>query len=229
MLLSMALNFPPAITSLIRMTQMMAERLAEGLAARLGIGRFGHLVFLPRATHQQITAEIRYIECLVRRSLFLAAAALGALPPASPRLRASPAGARPQSGAASGGASGAASGAPRPPRFCLVETARPGARRPVAARHPAQAEWAPGPHQAGAGVRPAGGLVRRYLAIEGVFNNPWPTIARMRRLIAVRPRRIVPRLAGAVVSSAHINAVNRRILRALQAEVDAAAPLLDTG
>lgn len=218
----MALNFSPAITSLIRLAQMMAACLSAGLAGRLGIGRFGHLVFLPREAHQRIGAELRYIECLTRRSLFLAAAALGALPPVA-RPVAAP------SSRSKRHTPPAGSAARRAPRFSLVEPARPPARRPASHLHSAQAEWTRDADPAGEGLAPAAGLVRRYLALEGVFDNPWPSVARMRRLIAVKPRAIVPRLARAALSGAHINLVNRRILRALQDEVDAAAPLLDTG
>lgn len=219
----MALTFPTPINSLIRFAQMMAERLAMGLAARLGIGRFGHTVFLPREEHERLDAEINYIEVITRRALFLIAATFGPLPPLEPRAAPpAPAGPAPSS-------SRALSGAPRALRFRLTETARSRARETRGHHHPAQAEWAKPPREAPATLLPAGPLVRRYQALETVFENPWPHIERMRRLIGEKPGKLLPPSAHADAPSAHIPRINRRILRALQAQVDKAAHRLETG
>lgn len=217
----MALTVSTPVNSLIRLVQMMAERLAVGLAARLGIGRFGHTVFLPREAHQQLGAEISYIESLTRRALFLIAATFGALPPRTEK----PAPAGP---AAPSSRSGAACGL-RPLRFRLTETERARAREPRAYRLPAQIEWAMPPREAPAALLPARQLVRRYRALETVFENPWPHIERMRRLIGEKPGRLLPASLHASAPGAHIPGINSRILRALQAQVDIAAQRLETG
>ena len=83
----MFLTFPAHIISLVRFAQNMAERLAVGFARRLGIGRFGHTVFLPREEHQKLDAEIGYIELLTRRALFLIAVSQGAATSRAARRR----------------------------------------------------------------------------------------------------------------------------------------------
>lgn len=218
----MALTFPTPINSLIRLAQMMAERLAAGLAERLGIGRFGHTVFLPRAEHQILEAEIGYIEALTRRSLFLIAATFGALPQLAPRASAAPAGRAPS-------APPPAPKAPRAPRFRLTEPARSPARKAAHPVHPAQIEWARPPREAPAALRPAARLVRRYQALETVFENPWPYIARMRRLIGDKPSALLPPGSAADAPSRHILPANRRILRMLQGQVESAALRLESG
>lgn len=219
----MTLTFPTPVTSLIRFAQMMAERLAVGLRERLGIGRFGYTVFLPREEHERLDADLNYIETVTRRALFLIAATFGPLPPldshATPPVLAGPAPYSPL----------AVSGAPRALRFRLTETQRARDRETRGHHHPAQAEWAKPPREAPATLLPAGQLVRRYQALETVFENPWPHIERMRRLIGEKPGKLLPYSAQADAPGAHIPRINRRIIRALQAQVDKAALRLETG
>lgn len=225
----MALTFPTPVNSLIRFAQMMAERLAMGLAERLGIGRCGHTVFLPRAEHKQLAAEIAFIEALTRRALFLIAATFGALPPLAPRAGPAAPELKPAPKPASAPAPSQASRAPHVPRLLLTEPLRsptPKAGLPV---HPAQIAWARPPREAPAALLPAGRLVRRYQALEAVFDNPWPHIARMRRRIGRAPGALLPVARAADAPGPHIPLVNRRILRALQAQVERAARRLDTG
>lgn len=221
----MALTWTTPINSLIRFAQMMAERLSAGLADRLGIGRFGHTVFLPREAHQSLDAEITYIERITRRALFLIAATFGALPPlecpaTAPSVR---------DAEAAPASNPAASRAARPLRFRLTETVRARAREMRDHTHPAQAEWARPPREAPAALLPARQLVRRYQALEALFDNPWPHIERMRRLIWEKPGKLLPRSRAADAPSVYINGINRRILGALQAQVESAALRLDTG
>lgn len=225
----MFLTFPAHIISLVRFAQSMAERLAVGLAGRLGIGRFGHTVFLPREDHQRLDAEIGYIELLMRRALFLIAAGRGALPPVARRAGAAP--------PVKSGAPARLPGKPRVPLFRLTEPETLRARKTVDIRdpfshpalHPAQAEWTRPALEAPAALLPAGRLVRRYQALAALFDNAEPHILRMRRLIWQKPRSVLASGPASDAPSAHINMINRRILRMLQAEAQGAARLLDPG
>lgn len=213
----MALSFALHINSLIRFAQMMAERLAMGLEPRLGIGRFGHTAFLPRSEFQALAAEISFLEALTRRSLFLVAAVMGVLAPIAARA-AAPAlpgrGAMPVS---------------RRPRFRLTEVRKASVRKEVANLHPAQREWQAPPRSRVAGMLPARSLVRRYWALVSVFADAAPYITRMRRLIAVSPRRLLPPGRIGPVPGPFIVPSNHRILLAMQANVEGAALRLDTG
>jgi len=225
----MFLTFPAHIISLVRFAQSMAERLAAGLAGRLGLGRFGHTVFLPCEEHQKLDAEIGYIELLTRRALFLIAAIQGALPQVARRAGAAP--------PVNSETPARSPGAPRAPRFRLTEPQTIRARKTLEIRdpfghpalHPAQAEWARPAPEAPAGLLPAARLVRRYRALVAVFENAEPHILRMRRLIGQKPRLVLASGPASDAPSAHINMVNRRILRMLQAEAQGAARLLDPG
>ncbi|ABI77507.1 hypothetical protein HNE_0369 [Hyphomonas neptunium ATCC 15444] len=225
----MALTWTTPINSLIRFAQMMAERLAMGLAERLGIGRFGYTVFLPREEHAKLDAEINYIECLTRRALFLIAATFGALPPLDPPASPAP----PAATGAMPPSSPALPGARRPLRFRLTETARARTRETRLHEQPAEADGATSPREAPtprtATLLPAAQLVRRYQALETVFENPWPHIERMRRLIWEKPGRLLPSSPQADAPGAHIPRINRRILRLLQGQVERAAQRLETG
>lgn len=212
--------FADSSNSLIRFAQVAAEYLALGLAARLGLGLFGHTAFLPKADYRAIAAELGFIELLVRRALFLIAVVRGILPapPAKPSsAKASPAKAGPAAKPA---------GLPRTPRFRLTERAKPAPRLPgafplyTAPRHPAQSEWARAPGtgaSAGAGgLLPAARLVRRLQALEAVFYGSEAYILRMQRLLSAGPRKILARAAVPATPLPGIDPQDYRILLKLQ-------------
>lgn len=72
--------FSSKALSLIRFAQVAAEMLAVAIVPRLGLGRFGFTVFLPKPAYQAIAAELTFIEAMVRRALFFIAAMRGAIP-----------------------------------------------------------------------------------------------------------------------------------------------------
>lgn len=210
--------------SLIRFAQIAAEMLAVTLVPRLGIGRFGFTVFLPRPAHDQVAAELTFIEAMVRRALFLIAAARGALvaPAAPPKAR--PA-ARPAASSAP------ASGRARAPLFRLTEPAArvrigrkaapPSTPHPDAAASPLTEDT----------LLPTARLVRRLRALETVFLDPEANILRMRRLLAPSPEKILSRRGYEAARAASDNAVNFRLLGQVQGLVDGALlqMRLDTG
>ncbi|MBY9065654.1 hypothetical protein K1X12_02010 [Hyphomonas sp. WL0036] len=207
--------FADSSNSLIRFAQVAAEYLALGLATRLGLGRFGHTAFLPKADYRAIAAELGFIELLVRRALFLIAAVRGILP-APP---AKPSSAKPSS--AKPGPAAKPAGPPRAPRFGLTERAKPARRLPgafplyTAPRHPAQAEWAGAGARAG-GLLPAARLVRRLQALEAVFDGPEAYILRMQRLLSSGPRKILARAAVPATPLPGVDPQDYRILLKLQ-------------
>jgi hypothetical protein len=226
----MFLTFPAHVVSLVRFAQSMAERLADGLAARLGIGRFGYTVFLPREEYERLDAEIGYIELLMRRALFLVAASRGTLPPLARGAGTAP-------GQAKSDTPACLPGARHAPRFRLTEPQPVRARKTKTARfpvshpalHPAEAELIQVAREAPDALLPAGHLVRRYRALMDVFENPDPYILHMRRLIGQNPRQVLSSGPASDAPSDHIAMINRRILRLLQAKAQGAARLLDPG
>lgn len=226
----MFLTFPAHIISLVRFAQSMAERLAVGLAVRLGIGRFGYTVFLPREEHERLDAEISYIEHIMRRALFLIAAGRGTLPPLARGAGTPP-------GQVKSDTPACLPGARHAPRFRLTEPQPVRARKTKTARfpashpalHPAEAELIQVAREAPDALVPAGHLVRRYRALMDAVENPEPYIMRMRRLIGEKPRAVLSSGPASDAPSAHINMINRRILRMLQAKAQDSARLLDPG
>lgn len=216
----MALSFALHVNSLIRFAQVMAERLAMGLGPRLGIGRFGHAAFLPRAEFAALAAEIGFLEALTRRALFLIAAVKGVLAPLAARAAAP---------SSQGKGAMPASRRPCGPCFRLTEAGKVSARKEAASLHPAQKEWQAPPRSGVAGMLPTRSLVRRYRALVSVFEDPLPYITRMRRLIAVAPRRLLPPGRIGPHPGPFIVPSNHRILLAMQANVEGAALRLDTG
>ncbi|MBA4225923.1 MAG: hypothetical protein C0456_04760 [Hyphomonas sp.] len=217
--------FAPMAISLIRFAQVAAEMLAVTLVPRLGLGRFGFTVFLPRPAHEAVAAELTFIEAMVRRALFLIAAARGALvaPSVPPK-------ARPAAGPAA--PSAPASGRARAPLFRLTEPAarvRIGRKAaPPSTPHPAAAAAPPPTEDT---LLPSARLVRRLRALETVFLDPEANILRMRRLLAPYPEKILSRRGYDAARAASDNAVNFRLLGQVQGLVDGALlqMRLDTG
>ena len=215
--------FAPMAISLIRFAQIAAEMLAVTLVPRLGLGRFGFTVFLPRPAHDQVAAELTFIEAMVRRALFLIAAMRGPLdaPAVPPKARP---------------ASGGASSAPAPPRaraplFRLTEpAARARIGRKAALPSTAQSDAALPPLTEDT-LLPTARLVRRLRALETVFLDPEANILRMRRLLAPGPEKILSRRGYEAARAASDNAVNFRLLGQVQGLVDGALlqMRLDTG
>lgn len=211
--------------SLIRFAQIAAEMLAVTLVPRLGLGRFGFTVFLPRPAHDQVAAELTFIEAMVRRALFLIAAARGALdaPTAPPK-------ARPAAGPATSSAA-----APRGARAPLFRLTEPAARVRMGRKailpstaHPGAATAPPLSEDT---LLPAARLVRRLRALETVFLDPEANILRMRRLLAPGPEKILSRRGYDAARAASDNVVNFRLLGQVQGLVDGALlqMRLDTG
>lgn len=222
--------FAPKALSLIRFAQIAAEMLAVALVPRLGLGRFGFTVFLPKPAYQAIAAELTFIEAMVRRALFLIAAMRGAIstPEAGDRVSGMPV-RRAEPGVP-------ASGNPHAPapRFRLTEPSEPPLHRlrPV----PPLTSYLGTP--AGPDLRPADDillptarLVRRLRALEAVFLDPEANILRMRRLLASAPQRILTRRGYDAASAASDHIVNFHLLESVQALADDAAGKLrlDTG
>lgn len=210
----MRADFAPWATSLIRFAQIAAEMLAVALVPRLGLGRFGFTVFLPRPVHEAIAAELTFIEAMARRALFLIAAARGALP-----REVSPSKARP---ASSGRAPPDAPARISAPLFCLTE---PDARRRVGCRKVPPSTPNTGdaaPPLTGDTLLPTAQLVRRLRALETVFLDPEANILRMRRLLAPGPEAILSRRGFEAARAASDNAVNFRLLGQVQGLVDGA-------
>lgn len=216
--------FAPMAISLIRFAQIAAEMLAVTLVPRLGLGRFGFTVFLPRPAHEAVAAELTFIEAMVRRALFLIAAARGALiAPAAP----------PKAPSAAGPAASSAL-APRHARAPLFRLTEPAARvrigrkaAPPSTPHPDAAL----PPLTKDTLLPTARLVRRLRALETVFLDPEANILRMRRLLTPGPEKILSRRGYEAARAASDNAVNFRLLGQVQGLVDGALlqMRLDTG
>ncbi|MGE6697730.1 hypothetical protein ACQKH5_08575 [Hyphomonas sp. NPDC076900] len=210
----MRADFAPWATSLIRFAQIAAEMLAVALVPRLGLGRFGFTVFLPRPAHEAIAAELTFIEAMVRRALFLIAAARGALisPPAAPNARPAPGGEAPAA-------------APRRARAPLFRLAEPAARAPAGRKASPPSTPHPGaaaPPLTEDTLLPTARLVRRLRALETVFLDPEANILRMRRLLAPGPEAILSRRGFEAARAASDNAVNFRLLGQVQGLVEGA-------
>lgn len=216
--------------SLIRFAQVAAEMLAVALVPRLGVGRFGFTVFLPKPACQAIAAELTFIEAVVRRALFLIAAARGAIPAQTASSRA-PGEARPPSEPA---VQAPDNHRKPPPRFCLTEPSVPPLRR---LRPIPPLTFCPGafgntdPRQREDVLLPTARLVRRLRALETVFLDPEANILRMRRLLAACPKKILTRRGYDAARAASDHIVNFRLLQDVQALADDAAGQLrlDTG
>lgn len=173
-----------AARSLLIFAQVAAEMLALGLARRLGFGRFGAAVFLPRSEHRALSRELTDLEALTRRTLYLIAANAGPLPPteqvgarnARPALQAS----RPKPDTPR---------AARLPQFRLTEP-QPRQHTGASLTPPTLPARREDPIRA-TDLLPAARLVRRFRALTGVFEAPERHILRMRRLIAAEPRAIL--------------------------------------
>ncbi|MFN7056275.1 hypothetical protein [Hyphomonas sp.] len=175
----MSFALSAAARSLLIFAQVAAEMLALGLARRLGFGRFGAAVFLPRGQHRALSRELADLEALTRRTLYMIAANAGPLPPTEqPAARAPrpvPAATRPESHAPR---------AARLPKFRLTEPQpRQPANTPPAPTPLARRE---DPIRA-TDLIPAARLVRRFRALTGVFEAPEHHILRMRHLISAAP------------------------------------------
>ena len=222
--------FASKALSLIRFAQIAAEMLAVALVPRLGLGRFGFTVFLPKTAYQAIAAELTFIEAMVRRALFLIAAMRGAIPAQAAAPRAPG-----MATATSKPAIETSSNTHAPaPRFRLTEPSEPPLPRlrPV----PPLTSYLGTP--AGPDLRPADDillptarLVRRLRALEAVFLDPEANILRMRRLLASTPQKILTRRGYDAASAASDHIVNFHLLESVQALADDAAGQLrlDTG
>lgn len=222
--------FSSKALSLIRFAQVAAEMLAVALVPRLGLGRFGFTVFLPKPAYQAIAAELTFIEAMVRRALFLIAALRGAIPAQAAASRAPGEAMRMSKPAieASGNHHAPA------PRFCLTEPAEAPLPRlrpiPPLTSYSAAAAG-PDPRLPEDILLPTARLVRRLRALETVFLDPEANILRMRRLMASTPQKILTRRGYDAASAASDHIVNFHLLESVQAVADDAAGQLrlDTG
>ncbi len=221
--------FSSKALSLIRFAQVAAEMLAVALVPRLGLGRFGFTVFLPKPAYQAIAAELTFIEAMVRRALFLIAALRGAIPAQAAAPRAPGEATRTSKPAIE------ASGYRRPaPCFCLTEPAEAPLPRlrpiPPLTSYSAAAAG-PDPRLPEDILLPTARLVRRLRALETVFLDPEANILRMRRLLASTPQKILTRRGYDAASAASDHIVNFSLLESVQALADDAAGQLrlDTG
>lgn len=176
---------PVRLTTSLGLAWAYAGQQVAALATKLGLGPLGVRAFLPRAVCRMVDAELKRLETLARRILFLSAMETP-LPPvrlAGPRQ---PSGTR----APSNSVPPAQLVFPLPP-FRLTETvpspAQAGARLAArlaarARRDAAQADPVPrpGPHD----LLPAMGLMNRFAALEDALNNPEAQVARFRRKLA---------------------------------------------
>lgn len=222
--------FSSKALSLIRFAQIAAEMLAVALVPRLGLGRFGFTVFLPKPAYQAIAAELTFIEAMVRRALFLIAALRGAIPAQAAAPRAPGEATRTSKPAieASGNHHAPA------PRFRLTEPAEAPLPClwpiPPLTSYPAAAAGL-NPRAPEDILLPTARLVRRLRALETVFLDPEANILRMRRLLASTPQKILTRRGYDAASAASDHIVNFHLLESVQALADDAAGQLrlDTG
>lgn len=221
--------FSSKALSLIRFAQVAAEMLAVALVPRLGLGRFGFTVFLPKPAYQVLAAELTFIEAMVRRALFLIAALRGAIPAQAAAPRAPGQATRTSEPAIE------TSGYRKPaPRFCLTEPSEPPLPRlrtiPPLTSYPVAAAG-PDPRLPEDILLPTARLVRRLRALETVFLDPEANILRMRRLLASTPQKILTRRGYDAASAASDHIVNFSLLESVQALADDAAGQLrlDTG
>ena len=176
---------PVRLSSSLGLAWAFAAQQVAALASWLDLGPLGIRAFLPRAVCRRVDEELKRLETLVRRVLFLAAMETP-LPPV--RLSA------PKDGAARRAPSGASPPAQFVfplPAFRLTEStpspAQKGSR--LAARLAARARYRegqadptfrPGPDD----MLPAMGLMNRFAALEDALNNPAAQVARFRRKLA---------------------------------------------
>ncbi|MEZ6001651.1 hypothetical protein [Hyphomonas sp.] len=176
---------PIRLSASLGLAWAYAGQQAAALATRLALGPLGIRAFLPRAVCRVVDAELKRLETMVRRILFLVAMETP-LPPARQGTPRETAGARTPSDAA----------APVQllfplPAFRLTEScplpaqkvSRLAARLAARGRRQAGQED-PAPRPGAQDMLPAMGLMNRFAALEEALANPEAQIARFRRKLA---------------------------------------------
>ena len=78
---------PVRLTASLGLAWAYASQQAAALATRLGLGPLGIRAFMPRAVCRMVDADLKRMETMVRRILFLAADVVAAIPPSRPPTR----------------------------------------------------------------------------------------------------------------------------------------------
>jgi len=173
---------PVRLSSSLGLAWAWAGQQAAALAGRLGLGPLGIRAFLPRAVCRQVDADLKRLETLVRRVLFLVAmeTPLPQLRQAAPRepSHARPPATPPVQLVFPLPAFRLTESSPSPAQKVSRLAARLAARnRRAAAPDPAHR---PGPHD----MLPAVGLMNRFAALEEALADPAAQVARFRRKLA---------------------------------------------
>ncbi|MAB09913.1 hypothetical protein [Hyphomonas sp.] len=226
---------PVRLSASLGLAWAFAGQQAAALATRLGLGPLGMRAFLPRAVCQAVDAELKRLETMVRRILFLIAMETP-LPEAGtvPLIRKSRQGAPPPAGAADARVFGL-------PAFRLTETSRSPAQKAsrLAARLAARARYEPGraDPEARPGPQdlvPAKRLMNRFAALEQALSDPEAQLVRFRRKLArIRADKSLPLPIADEPPAACTGLQNTPVLRDLFWTLHDAAltwlPVLDSG
>jgi len=176
---------PVRLSASLGLAWAYAGQQAAALATRLGLGPLGMRAFLPRAVCRAVDGELKRLETMLRRILFLIAMETP-LPEAGPAplSRESRQGAPPPAGASDSPVFGL-------PVFRLTETSLSPAQKAsrLAARLAARARYEtsrsdpearPGPQD----LVPARRLMNRFAALEQALSDPEAQLVRFRRKLA---------------------------------------------
>ena len=225
---------PVRLSASLGLAWAFAGQQASALATRLGLGPLGMRAFLPRAMCRMMDGELKRLETMVRRILFLVAmetplpAARIAPPRQAPdlsRLPAEPAEPPVFPLPAFRLTEASASPAQKVSRLAARLAAR--ARYPAAGTDPANR---PGPHD----MLPAKGLMNRFAALEQALSDPEAQVARLRRKLArIRADKSLPLPVADEPPAACTGLQNSPVTRELFWTLHDAAlswlPVLDSG
>ncbi len=229
---------PVRLSASLGLAWAFAGQQAAALATRLGLGPLGMRAFLPRAVCQAVDAELKRLETMVRRILFLTAMETP-LPEAAPAPRGrQPGQAAPPASPPAGGADPRVFGLPV---FRLTEaspspgqkTSHLAARFAARARHgadQADPEARPGPQD----LVPAKRLMNRLAALEQALSDPEAQVVRFRRTLArIRADKSLPLPVADEPPAACTGRQNTPVMRELFWTLHDAAltwlPVLDSG
>ncbi|KCZ90959.1 hypothetical protein [Hyphomonas jannaschiana] len=226
---------PVRLSASLGLAWAFAGQQAAALATRLGLGPLGMRAFLPRAVCRAMDGELKRLETMVRRILFLTAMETP-LPEAEP--------VSPSKAAAKDVPLGRPAPEPRVftlPVFRLTETSPSPAQKAsrLAARLAARARYEagradpdarPGPHD----LVPAKRLMNRFAALEQALSDPEAQVIRFRRKLArIRADKSLPLPVADVPPAACTGLQNRPVTRDLFWTLHDAAlswlPVLDSG
>lgn len=222
---------PVRLSASLGLAWAYAGQQAAALADRLGLGPLGIRAVLPRSVCRAMDAELKRLETMVRRILFLVAMETP-LPPvhlAPPRQRS----VRPDMPAVP---------PVQPvfplPAFRLTEAgpssaqkaSRLAARLAARARHQADPAFRPGPHD----LVPAKRLMNRFVALEQALSDPEAQVARLRHKLArIRADKSLPLPVANEPPAACTGLQNPPVVRELFWTLHDAAlswlPVLDSG